>query len=551
MSTTTLDRPHHPAHERPARESHFTGTLGLLRLYLRRDRIVLPLWVLLLSVPLSTVYVGSIAAVYATQEARASFAATIMASPAQRALYGNVYGDTLGATGIWKAGMFHVLIAVAVILTMVRHTRADEETGRSELLDSTAIGRYANLTAALLLSSGAAVLTGLIGTAGLLTVDVPAAGSLAFGLALACSGLVFAGVAAVTAQLSPSSRFARGAAFAILAAAFTLRAVGDASSASGNSILTWLSPLGWSLQVKPYAGDHFWVLSLHLVVTGVLIGVAYRLLARRDLGAGLFAERPGPAIAGPALRGPMGLAVRLDRGSFVLWSVGMMLYGLVIGSVVNNIGDEIGDSASARDIVARLGGSAAMEQAFVAVAFSMLAMVASAFAISLVLRLHQEESGGRAETLLAGAVDRSRWLASHLVIAFVGSALAVLMTGAVVGLTYGAAAGDIAGKLPTVLATAAVQLPAMWLPAAVTLALFGLLPRFTPMAWGVLVAFIAVYLLGSLSGSPQWLLDLEPFTHTPLIGGGHFTAVPLVCLTAIDIALLAAGVTAFRRRDLR
>ena len=36
---------------RPA--SGLTGTLGLLRLYLRRDRIVLPLWVLLLSVPLA------------------------------------------------------------------------------------------------------------------------------------------------------------------------------------------------------------------------------------------------------------------------------------------------------------------------------------------------------------------------------------------------------------------------------------------------------------------------------------------------------------------
>ena len=72
-----------------------------------------------------------------------------MASPAQRALYGNVYGDSLGATGIWKAGMFHVLIAVAVILTVIRHTRADEETGRAELIDSTAVGRYANLTAAL------------------------------------------------------------------------------------------------------------------------------------------------------------------------------------------------------------------------------------------------------------------------------------------------------------------------------------------------------------------------------------------------------------------
>src|SRR6202008_5045724 len=258
----TLHRPHHPAHPAPRAGSLFTGTLGMLRLYLRRDRVVLPLWVLLLSVPLSTVYVGSIEKGYPDQAARAAFAASIMASPAQRALYGQIYNDSLGATGIWKAGMFHLLIALAVILTVIRHTRADEETGRTELMDSTAVGRYASLTAALMLSFGASIATGAIGAAGLLTTDIPAAGSLAFGAALAGSGLVFTAVAAVAAQLSPSARFARGAAFAALGAAFTLRAIGDA----GAGKLSWLSPLGWSLQVRPYAGDRGGVL-LRLLVT--------------------------------------------------------------------------------------------------------------------------------------------------------------------------------------------------------------------------------------------------------------------------------------------
>jgi len=546
---TVLDRPHHPAHKAPPRGSDFSGTLGLLRLYLRRDRIVATLWVLLLSVPLSTVYVGSVAAVYPDQADRASFAASIMASPAQRALYGNVYGDSLGATGIWKAGMFHVLIAVAVILTVIRHTRADEETGRSELVDSTAVGRYASLTAALMLACGASLLTGAIGVAGLLTLDVPAAGSLAFGSALACTGLVFTAVAAVTAQLSPSARFTRGAAFGVLAAAFTLRAVGDASSAASG--LSWFSPLGWALQVRPYAGDRFWVLLLPLATTVVLIALAYQLLARRDLGAGLIADRPGPPRAGVGLHGPTGLAWRLSRGALVLWTIGLIGYGMLIGSVVNGIGDELGQSTTTRDILARLGGTAAIEQGFIAIAFSMLGMIAAAFACSLALRLHQEESSQHAETLLAGAVSRSRWLAGHLLIALGGSAAAIMVAGLVAGLTYGAAADDVAAKLPVVLGTAAVQLPAVWSMAAVTVALFGLVPRYTPVAWGVLVTFIAVYLLGSLANSPQWLLDLEPFAHTPRVGSGDFTATPLVWLLAIDVALIALGVTAFRRRDLR
>ena len=87
---------------------------------------------------------------------------------------------------------------------------------------------------------------------------------------------MFTAVAAVTAQLSPSARFARGAAFAVLAAAFTLRAVGDAGSTAA---LSWLSPLGWSLQVRPYAGDRWWVLLLHLATTALLTALAYRLLA--------------------------------------------------------------------------------------------------------------------------------------------------------------------------------------------------------------------------------------------------------------------------------
>jgi ABC-2 type transport system permease protein len=547
MTTATLDPPHHPAHEAPQQGSAFSGTVGMLRLYLRRDRIVLPLWVLLLSLPLATVYVGSIEKVYPDQAARATFAASIMASPAQRALYGQIYNDSLGATGIWKAGMFHLLIAVAVILTVIRHTRADEETGRAELIDSTAVGRYASLTAALLVSFGASITTGAIGAAGLLTTKVAHGGSLAFGAALAGSGLVFTAVAAVAAQLSPSARFSRGAAFGVLAAAFTLRAVGDA----GSGTLSWLSPLGWSLQVRPYAGDRWWVLLLHLATTVMLTAVAYRLLARRDVGAGLIAERPGPGTAAPVLRGAFGLVWRLDRGTLLLWTVGLCLYGLLIGSIVHGIGDEVGDSTAVRDIVVRMGGSSALEQAFIAVAFAMLGMAAAAFAISLSLRLHQEEASQHTETLLGGAVARSRWLASHLTIALIGSGVAMLIAGLAAGLTYGAAAHDIGGKLSMVVATAGVQLPAVWLLAGVTVTLFGIAPRFTPAAWGVLVGFVALHLIGSLAGFPQWLLDLEPFAHIPRVGGGDFTPIPLLWLLIIDAMLVALGVAAFRRRDVQ
>ena len=393
--------------------------------------------------PLATVYVASIEKVYPGQAARAAFAASIMASPAQRALYGPIYNDSLGATGVWKAGMFHLLIAVAVILTLIRHTRAEEETGRAEIIESTPVGRYAGLTAALLTSFGASVVTGVVGAVGLLATDVAPAGSLGFGAALTGSGVVFTAVAAVAAQLSSSARIARGVAFAALAAAFTLRAIGDA----GSGALSWLSPLGWSLQVRPYAGDRWWVLLLHLAAAAILTALAYWLLARRDVGAGLIAERRGRGDASPLLSGAFGLAWRLDRGSLSVWTAGLALYGLLIGGVVHGIGDELGNSTAVRQIVARMGGAGALEEAFVAASFCMLGIVAAAFAVSMCLRLQQEEDSRRAETLLAGAVRRSRWLASHLAFAVGGSATALLVAGLVAGITYGVAAGDLGGKL--------------------------------------------------------------------------------------------------------
>jgi ABC-2 type transport system permease protein len=126
----------------------------------------------------------------------------------------------------------------------------------------------------------------------------------------------------------------------------------------------------------------------------------------------------------------------------------------------------------------------------------------------------------------------------------------MLLAGATGGLVYGIAAGDVGGKLAVVVGTAAAQLPAIWLAAAVTVGLFGVAPRFTPVAWGVLIGFVALYLIGSLAGFPQWVLDLEPFAHIPRVGAG-FTVVPLLWLLLVDAALIALGALAFRRRDLR
>jgi ABC-2 type transport system permease protein len=128
--------------------------------------------------------------------------------------------------------------------------------------------------------------------------------------------------------------------------------------------------------------------------------------------------------------------------------------------------------------------------------------------------------------------------------------VSLLTAGVIAGTAYGAAAGDL-GRLPGVLAAAAVQMPSVWLSAGVALALFGLVPRFAPTAWGVYVGFIALYLLGSVSGVPQWVLNLSPFAQVPRVPGEDLRATPLLWMLGIAVSLAALGLLALRRRDVR
>lgn len=524
----------------------FAGTARLFRLFLRRDRIVLPLWVLAFGL-LPTFYVASTGGVYTTPAELDDYAASITDSPALVAMYGPVFGTDLGSIGLWKAGPFYALIAIATMLTVIRHTRVEEETGRAELIGATRVGRCAGAAAALAMTGIGCALVGVLAAVALHADDLPLAGSVAYGAALAGSGLAWAAVAAIAAQVSASARVARGVALAALGTAFALRAVGDA----GDGVLSWLSPLGWCVAMRPYAGERWWVLIALTALAVAASAVAFTLLRHRDLGSGLLADRPGPPSASAGLSGAAGLAWRLQRGTLLAWSVGFLLYGLLMGSAINSVGDMLGDSRQVVDMMARVGGTEVLAKSFLTFAVSLLGIAASAYSISAVLRLHEEESTHRAETALAGAIGRGRYAASHLAFALIGPSVLLLIAGASIGIVHGATNGELAAALGDALGAALVQVPAVWVLTGVSTTLFGLAPRFAPAAWGVLGAVLVVFFLGALDGLPRWLVDVVPFTHPPKLPGAPFEWRPVLWLLGVAAVLLAVGIAGFRRRDLR
>ena len=317
--------------------SEFTGTLALTRFALRRDRILLPVVIaafLLTVLSSATATVG----LYPSIASRIAAASAVNDIPALVAMYGRVWDPSaLGALVIMKLAAFGAaILAVFAIMLVVRHTRAEEEQGRLELLGATVVGRRAALSAALLVASGTMLTLGVLIALAQIAAGLPATGSWLFGMAWATTGLAFAAIAAVSAQLTVSARAATGSAVAVLGVAYALRAVGDTEgSAAEPAIWSWLSPIGWGQQVRPYAGDRWWVLALPIVFCAVAIPCAYALAARRDLGAGLLPDRPGPAQASAALGSPMGLAWRLQRGNLAGWAVGYLLLGAVAGSIAS------------------------------------------------------------------------------------------------------------------------------------------------------------------------------------------------------------------------
>lgn len=528
--------------------TNLVGTGRLIRLILRRDRALLPLWVGWLGI-MAPITASAFRGLYPTDELLAAAARGFSTNPAFRAMFGPVFALNLGALTAWRVSIVLVVLAVVSLLTVIRHTRVEEETGRRELVGSTVVGRHAPLAAALIVMAGADLVVGVLTATGLIAQGLPIGGAIALGAQLAVMGTVFGCVGGLAAQFTESAGGARAMALSALGLVYVIRAAGDAADAVG--WLSWFSPMGWLQRIRPFAGERWWLLVVGLSLSALLASGAFILSAHRDVGGGLLRPRLGPPTASPRLRGPLTLGWRLHRGIVIGWSSAFVVLGAIYGSVAEAVGDMLRDNPDMQEIFARLGGGAdTIVDLYLAGVAGILALIAGGYGIQAALRMRVEEEGQRLEPVLATAVTRRRWLAAQVGFAFGGPSLALTVGGLAMGLAYGAISGDVAGQVPRAIAATMVQLPAVWLLTAIAVALFGIAPRSSGAAWGVFGLVVFITFIGALLGLGQWFMDLSPFTHIPALPGADLVMLPLVVLTGLVVSLVGAGFASFRQRDI-
>ncbi|WP_149203015.1 ABC transporter permease [Actinotalea subterranea] len=547
-ATATAPRPAPPRAPGHADEAPFTGTVRLARHVLRRDRVRIPVWALSISGLIG--YFSAVLPIAYPDPAALQARAAIMKDPSGAFMTGPGYGLDDYTFGRLLAnemvGMLAVATALMSIFLVVRHTRAEEETGRAELVRAGVVGRHAPLTAALLDVLVANVVVTAAFAAVMVASDLDAPDSLAVSVAIGVVGLVFGAVAAVTAQLAEHSRSASGMAGAALGLAYVLRGVGDARQLGG-SALSWASPIGWAQQTRAFVDLRWWPLLLCVALAVALTALAYVLAGRRDVGAGLVPARAGRADARPGLLGVAGLSARMERGSVVGWAIGLVVFAVLTGSMGQGIVESFEDQPQLAEIFGGAGEGDIL-RGTLASFLGFFAMAVAVYVVIAVNRLRREEDEGRTAAVLATGVSRARWLGGSLLVTGAAATLLLAVSGLALGAGAGASVGDssLAGQFAL---AALVYVPVVW--CFMGLAVLALGARVAPgWVWLVLIASIIVGMYGPMMELPDAVLDAAPFGLVPLVPSEDPAALPLILMVGVAAALAGLAAAAFRRRDL-
>ncbi|AXI07804.1 ABC transporter permease [Oceanobacillus zhaokaii] len=527
----------------------FKGTGYLTKLMIRQNRLKLFLWLIgLVAVTLSVA--AAYPDIYPNEEARAAFSLT-MANPAMIAMLGVGYDDfaTIGSLFAQEMLLFTAIaVAIMNILLVGRSTRADEEDGRVELIRSLPVGRLAYLNGAIIFIVLTNVLLAVLIAAGISLLGIEGMdteGAFLYGTILGASGLIFAGITALFAQLAETSRGASMLSFAVLIAAYLARAIGDVSSEA----LSLISPLGWTVRTGVFVENNWWPVYITVAIAFIIGISAYYLNSIRDIESGFIPERKGSIHASGFLQTTIGLAFRLQRTNIISWAIGLFLLGASFGAILGDFETYFADLEIIQAFLSDNTDQSMTEQ-FIVLLMAIMALISTVPVVMTVLKLKSEENKNLTENYFSRSVSRTSLLGSYITLSIVVSF--IMQAAVALGLwSAGVLVMDEPLALGTALGAAFIYLPAMWAMMGLAVFLIGISPKATGLAWLYMIyGFIVIY-LGGILEFPDWMNNLSAFHHIPQVPVEDMDYLRTSIMVMISAILLVLGSLSYRRRDIQ
>jgi len=528
----------------------FKGTGRIARLYFRENRFKIFIWLVSLA-GISWAVAAIYPSIFSTQEDLTALAVT-MGNPAMEALLGPAYSIENFNVGTAFASEMLLFTAVAVgvmnILLMISNTRTDEEEGRLEIIRSLPVGRLANLTASILMILGINLVLFLALGFGIYFIGPEAmtwGASFLYAAVQAVTGLFFAGVALITAQLAETSRGANGLALGFLILSYIVRAIGDVTS----NTLSLFSPLGWTVRTEVFLGNEWWpVLALSAGFL-LLTGVSFILNYRRDIFSGLLPTVKGKVHASRFLKTMPGFVWRLEKNTIITWALGLFLLSAAFGAILGDFETYFSDMEIIQEFLPDTGTTSSMVEQFTALIIAIMSLITGVPVISILFKVKKEEKLGRMEHLYSRPVSRNKVLGSYYLVAF----LTTIVIQGLIGLGLYVTADQVLAEslsFSTMMQAAFVYIPALWIFLGLATLIVGILPKGTMVVWlYVLFVFVVLY-LGDIFEFPEWVNNLSAFNHIPQLPDATMDWPPMLTLSGLSILLSAVGFISYNRRDI-
>lgn len=534
------------------RSEKFQKTIFLTRFSFKRDWLKLSIW----GVALIGLFVGVAAkftGLYGSKSAIDQIIKTLK-TPAMVSLFGKMPAGPYTSADVFASEMTVFMAIVAAVMNfyfIIHNTRGEEESGILEMIQAHSVGRLSNLAAALLESFIFNLVIGLIYAFGLQFANLTGTdlnGNFLLGLGLGFAGFMFACVAAVISQLTDNVRTATIFSYLVFGIMYIGRMITDVTQPK----YTWFIPMGWVEKFSTYKDNNWLPVYLMLILSVVLVLLAFYLNSHRDIGSGLIATRPGRASASMFLRGPISLFWRLNRTSILVWFFGIMILGATYGSIFNTIGDILKTNPMLKQLLDTKAINAAnvlIIKEFVAVLMIVFAVLALIPGISLINYLKTGESKGYLEIIHATQTSRFKLFFSIFGLAALTS-IAVLFAGVYGLYTGGNAVMDHHLAMSIFMRGFYGYLAPLLIMLGISAFLIGWLPKLVVINYGYLVLSFFIQYFGKLLKLPDWTEKLTPFGFINHVPVKNFDPATFWWQILIAILLVIVGYIGYRRRDL-